>query len=625
MGVRFYFAYIDPDAVFDEGTHAREDEKIVSFTFQHDEGSFGLLTVTIENPRIGLLAPGRKRWAFLSWDDGTGTIACLFKGRIVAVPSDIIGNLVVVQFIARPLDYGAQKAALADTLRELPYYDPVFVTLEKQIDPDVVLEGRSASWHIDRVTHELTVSDLLQGEDGVETFGENEVPYNSVQIAIEQPPVRRVHVEATVPWTQTVAGEGLTLLRNKNVVTVAGKGLIGGWPEAGKALEGGWSVTYSRAESMYGNLTDEEWANWYRGRSGAFTLRPFPSELIIISSFQDTTTNSPPIYNIHEGSTTYFIVVKDSIMLDLQIGYAADRARTDTVIFDLVAESQSIVVDPDDQDQIILQVTGNDVGLPIASEANAIPIGDVQRRSYFTQDRGRLSLQYLIQLARARIILRSRAVKVTFKCKFSRAAALSLRKNALLYDNRLPGGRALGKIVSYSFSAVKGEISGTCTLASCVGYGGAWEEVEGTPQYVEDSCLADGIQGRDGQWIILGVDDVAFQPLLENAADDGLIFPLTAIPVTAGPIVNTIEVLPRPTVEATTTTEMQADDCGNTTMASISSSLDTGPWTEWLSNVKTTVDFTLPPVEGGPFPSYYYPGVARLRLPQQIDLEEFNT
>lgn len=112
----------------------------------------GVSTV-IKNPRIGLLAPARRTWAWLSHGG-----APLFFGRLVGVPSNINLNAVTLDFIGRPVDYAAQKAALAASLRVLPYYDPVFITPDAQTDPDTVLEARLAMWHIDRTTLAVTTS-----------------------------------------------------------------------------------------------------------------------------------------------------------------------------------------------------------------------------------------------------------------------------------------------------------------------------------------------------------------------------------------------------------------------------------------------------------------------------------
>lgn len=646
MEPTFFFAWADPGTAFDPGVHNREDEKVVRWRVEHLEGEFASLSIDIRNPRIGLLNAGRKLWAWLSWDGPT--VVPLFFGRLVALPSNLHREVVTLQFLARPENYGAQKASLAASMRELPYYDPVFIKTEMADDPDIVLEGRTEVWHIDRIAHDVTVSDLLVGEDGVLEFQENEVTYESVEVSLDQPPVRAVAVECEVPWTQSVAGRGLPFLRDWVVPTLAGKGLISGWPKPstvvggggsiggggggvvevtkGTNLGGGWYAFESSARSPWEKLTDDDYGQWWNRR---YTPEPFnqaplftdpPFYLSYISAYSATNSGDSV-----SSSGTMFAIINDVVTCNLTMGYEAERKRKDTIRFTLVADSQPIVTMPDDDDVIELKITGNDVGLPLTipnappSPPQAAPIGDPQRRSYFTQDRGKQSIQYAIQMARARIVARSRAVTVKWKCKFERAIELSLRKNGLLHDRRLPGGQAIGKITAYSFGADGGEISGECTVACCIGYGGAIEEVPGEPCYVDG--YVDGYQHRDGERVVLAASDVGFEPLRENPNDDGLVFPLVSVPLTTTPHNVTEfknELLPAQPVSSTST---QVDDNGNTTSASVSTSVDTGPHTHWLAGIETTVRFGMKAVEGGPFEAVYDVTVTDLKLPKQIDLE----
>src|SRR5205085_1536431 len=105
----FYFSYIDEPVAFDSFTHAVEDEAILSLTVSQAEGDFASLEIDVLNPREGLLAPGRKPWCWLSWDDGA-SIVPLFTGRLVAVALQMDGETVRLQFIAKPTDYKTLKS-----------------------------------------------------------------------------------------------------------------------------------------------------------------------------------------------------------------------------------------------------------------------------------------------------------------------------------------------------------------------------------------------------------------------------------------------------------------------------------------------------------------------------------
>ncbi len=201
----FYFAWADKNEAFDPAVHARIDEDIFKFDVDHSEGDFATLTAIVRNPRIGLLAPSRRVWAWLSWQNGADLVP-LFYGRLVGVPTDINQELVTLVFTARPADFVALKAAKAETLKVRPYYDPIWINPDALDDPDTVLEARSALWSIDRVTHEVDISDVLVGEDGIEDFGPDEVPYDSVKINLGETPLRSVSVDATINWTQSASG-----------------------------------------------------------------------------------------------------------------------------------------------------------------------------------------------------------------------------------------------------------------------------------------------------------------------------------------------------------------------------------------------------------------------------------
>ena len=103
----FYFAWADAETAFGP-EHMIEDEEVFSFRVEHAEGEFASLSIDIKNPRIGLLAPSRRVWAWLSWQNGADLVP-LFYGRLVAVPTDINQELVTLVFTARPADFVARK------------------------------------------------------------------------------------------------------------------------------------------------------------------------------------------------------------------------------------------------------------------------------------------------------------------------------------------------------------------------------------------------------------------------------------------------------------------------------------------------------------------------------------
>ena len=157
-----------------------------------------------------------------------------------------------------------------------------------------------------------------------------------------------------------------------------------------------------------------------------------------------------------------------------------------------------------------------------------IAIGDVGRRSYFPIERGQWSIENLIARARARLLIRSRAAEVSFECSFERAINLSCRKNAIIYDSRLPGGNALGKIVRYRISAdgTTGTMIGGVTIGCAVGRGNVLAPSPGTPIYVDDGYVDVGYQHYELMVIPLASNDIGYSLPLDAPLDDNLTFPL---------------------------------------------------------------------------------------------------
>jgi hypothetical protein len=544
----FFFAWVDAnDTPFDPVAHRRVDEVISAFSIEQQEGDFASMDATVKNPRIGLLNTGRKVWAWFSWDANwvrRGTITPdmrpLFFGRLVGIPDGINREAVTLSFLARPLDFAEQKASLAEGMRDLPEYDPVFITPDAQLDPDTVLEARPELWHTDRVTLEVTSSNIIVGEDGVEEFFESEVPYDSVDIRIGSVPARAIAMTGQVSWTQASSG-GVGLGRFQ-FFTYAGSSLYENWPKTGDSLDGGWYVQSASISDNF-NIDKTEvanfsiqWANTAEKHAVGDTLSTSLSSsqaLLPGGAIRATLTSGGKTSDTEASSNSTSIAIPLwALTAHLTLGYNAKRPRKESISFTLKANFQNLVTLPEDTDVVHLNVNGGDVGLPTQVGSyggeSEVPIGDTTRRTYFATGRGLSSLEYLICRARAQLLLASRAIEITFTCKFDRAIELSCRKNAILHDRRLPGGIATGKIVGYSIKldGSDGAMFGEVTIACSIGYGGVVEPVDGDPVYVEDDYVEYDYQQHEGGIVVLDAGDVGYSVPLDAPNDDGITFPL---------------------------------------------------------------------------------------------------
>lgn len=550
----FYFAWVDPDeTTFNSDTHARMDEDVFSFQLTHSEGEFPALDIDVRNPMIGLLAPTRKQWVWLAWKRPDTTIVPLFHGRLVGVPQDMEGTLVRLSFVARAADFVDQKAAAADALRVLPWYDDVWVSDDQRNDPDVVLEGYPRLWHIDRVTNVVTSSDIITGEDGLFEFsGADEPFYDSLGVSYSQSPARKCIVTASVKWAQSGSGgfditqqllrafaSGTATASIVNIKgdpqpsagmlnLVAGDQMVENWPEPGAPIGGGWAVgnSYARligspplppvligGDSSYSIV--HSWDTWPL-LSDAFrtALRIIfdrsPGFVVQVIDHNDIKV---PNFLGHWKVEVLWIPVW-RLAPHMEITWDTSRARTETLSFAVEADVQPLLADPGDEEVIELSIGPADVDGYI---------GETTRSRYYSTDRGKQSLENILLRTRAQLLARARAIDVSFEVPFETAALLSCRMSGVLFADRLPNGQAAGKVKSYTLTAdgSTSSVIGSVTLGCTIGRDGEITVEPGDPEYVNTGYVNDGYQRVDDAVEVPGdTNDVGYTLDSQYPIDD---------------------------------------------------------------------------------------------------------
>jgi hypothetical protein len=747
MTLPFTFYWADEsETTFNASTMNVFDEDIFSFDIKHDEGQIPTLDIVIRNPRIGLLAPGRKVWVWFAWQsdaddpDYHGALVPLFFGVLVGVPTSLFQEKVTLQFIARSPQFIAQKQHLAETMKTSPYYDAIFIETNKRDDPDTILEGWSALWHVDRLTGAISASDILVGEDGNIEYDEDHAIYNSVSLQLGQPPLTNIRVEASVNWTQR--SSGYFVVPTVNMSSYTGDTLMGDWPKPGSGIGGGYKCETSFVTDVYfisqtpNTNYSSSWTNpdpnpgqcstasSSYSSNGPALLAPDPLQNVLTQYSQSGLCfpdSDPPTNTPMEVSSSGVVIPLWSVALDMTIRYDASRQFSEDLSFDMTANVQGILASPlVAQHTELLTINGVDIGQPLVmvdawtdfagqhvslgqviypnnpttpgglsyqicvvagtsgagepifsdipgfttndsgvtwaslgtqgvSEASTwspgafvplgqimllqkqvfnidlgtfedvpgqssyyicttpgetngvytiysytpratsnieptpairhidyvqqptfstavgahigdgsvgwtvlgtspallgIPIGgtpdNVTARNYFPTARGIVSVEYLISRARARLRFRSRAVKVGWSCRFRDAVALSCRKNATLFDPRLPGGAATGKVTSYSLSASgDGKLIGKIETGCAIGFGDSINEITGTPEYASAGYAQVGYQLYDGSMVAHGSNETTFSlPVFGGGFDDGLHFPLRWADVSDGGLIS---------------------------------------------------------------------------------------
>lgn len=383
----FYWAN-ETETTFNPSTMNVANEDICSFDIKHDEGQIPTLDIVIRNPRIGLLAPGRKVWAWLAWQ-GTGaysgTLVPLYFGALVGVPTSLFKEKVTLQFIARSPQFIANKQALAEAMKTQPYYDPIFIGTNKRDDPDTILEGWSALWHIDRTSLVTTASDILIGEDGTVTFDEDHAIYDSVLLQLGQPPLTNIRVEATVNWTQR--SSGFFTVPPVSISSYTGDTVMNDWPKPGASIGGGYRCVASFVTDTYlisntpNTSYNSTWTNTDPdpgqcsnasstvSSSGPALLSPNPLQNILTQYFRSGVCfpdSDPPMNVPMEVSASGVIIPLWSVSMNMIIRYDASRQFSEILSFDMLANVQGVLASPTvAQHTELLTISSVDVSQPL--------------------------------------------------------------------------------------------------------------------------------------------------------------------------------------------------------------------------------------------------------------------
>lgn len=603
----YYFAWCSAEEEFDPDVHAtqdtagvgRLDEDIFEYLLEHGEGQFASLTLMIANPGEGLFAEGRERWAFFA-EDIDDVIVCRGKFQLLGVPDGLQHEEIVIKLIAQPADFEEQKAAVAAAARlDAQFYDPVCIVRDELDHPDAVRLARPASWHVDPVTHVVTLSDNIAGEDGLIAFTADEIFYDGRDLRLGQVPARRFELTAEIRWTQRAAGTfdiSRELLAAFNgpgsdnpfmIGSYTAQGLVDDWPLPGDKIGAGWFFADTNIETAVGRwVTDEQAIDslhiaWVPDQAG------FTGDGL-------TSTQSIAV-DMSLG------VLKPTIVL----GYDVARSYVERVTFTLEADVQQTLASPGDAEVIRLSIGSNDVGEPIDPGGTAgpeLPIGDVRRRTYMGTDRGKKTAQYFGARARASLLDRARCVSIPFDCVYERLVDVTLRKSAAISDPALPGGAAQGKIVGWreTGNGDTGEANFGLVIACCVGNGGSVAASAGTGVYAAPGYMAPGYQAMTGRTILVA-GDVTLADYSVTPNDDGVDL------LTMGPR----QAITSLTVE--NTAAQQKAQLGT-------HYADESAAAEALQAVFTQVCLDLVKLTGGPFETDVPLSFSQLKVPKGIDL-----
>jgi hypothetical protein len=257
------------ETTFNPATMAVYDLPVLEMAKTEEEGQVPVLDIVTRRPgwpgvSIGLLTPGRPVWAWLSYNPpttsplyGHGPIPIMF-GVLYAIPSNLSGQRIKLRYQARSVNFIQNKQAVAESLRVLGPWDPIWLKEGKRDDDDAVLEGYSGLYHFPSLPtngdFQTTYTDYLVGEDGNVTFGpkgqyDGTALYENFDYRYIESPLTNIGMRARVKWTQRCFG--FVDIPAYSIATYTGESYMNDFPKAGANLGSGWSMETSFVQDIY--------------------------------------------------------------------------------------------------------------------------------------------------------------------------------------------------------------------------------------------------------------------------------------------------------------------------------------------------------------------------------------
>jgi len=388
----FYFALVDPtDKTFDPTRHNRWDLEILEFERTLEEGQMPKLDLRIQNPYRGLL--NGQVWSWFSYHDvTTDTWYPIFFGRFVGPPKELDGTTLTVEIIGWPIDYQQQRQRVFDASKVDPFWDDVCISPQDRLSPDFGLEARTQLYDVSCPGLVVSLSDIIQAEDGNVSFTADQVFYKSLSQTVEDPPLASIQCEMNTSWTQR--WRGYVALPDMTMMSYAGDGAYNDWPKPLTSLGGGYTVAYGASSDIYGISTSitvtisDTWNNPEKKHSNGDPLTVTVSNTIPILSgpYQqydtrveldsglvdpyavDSNGDPAPISRPMSSQVDSIVVPLWQVRGSLTVLVEAQRQRTERLVMTLNGNFQPVLVDPTiQQDTEVIKIDLADVGVPLVN------------------------------------------------------------------------------------------------------------------------------------------------------------------------------------------------------------------------------------------------------------------
>ncbi len=481
--MKLFFAWIESNEVFSAKIHSREDLRIFKCVIAQRETE-AAVTRLLTDSKVPVEDLQKKtRYGVISFHDGVAAHV-LMRGKLVHIPRHAADGFLEWELNAEAVDATVQIKQLVDQLK----VDPAFeVDFYDKVGLAEALESRTEVMYWDPKTGSLRLSDIMSGSK--HTYIADEILSDSLVVRIGKTPVNAVHVTLEANWQQ----------RHEDVINVApliarqfSRGVINtltvdalekSWPREGD------KIGLAKTRKNTGYTVVKSW------------LKRLPKGL---NGLPATTT---PLYMSENGKQPRLMTFSHGwFKACLWVNWSYQQSCREVVDFSVL---NAAPIAGGQVRHLHFRLADGD------AYADAPSAPTVLRSS-----RGHKLLDYAKRVARAHIVGASRQLEVEFCVPFERLWQVDLDTTLDVRHKDLPGGRVVGKVVSYQLRATSDSWVVWVKIASVVDAGNAIDTSSVATEFLDDYVSGDYAVEPESNWPLVKVSgDVPRDPSLFRVSD----------------------------------------------------------------------------------------------------------
>lgn len=502
--MKYYFSWVTEETIFSTETHLREDEKIFSLQIMEEEGAVPHARITLVNfkgKKEGL-APFEDKepmYCFIAVENSLGEVSLLFRGRLVNCPTHLSGELITLDFIGLSKTREQNYDLLLKDLKKSSAWEELFLPVVQRENPEIedLLASQNALPYWDRTSHAVILSDLIEGRHQADIKGD--YYRDSLNFSLKSSPLEEVEVHLHGKWVQRF--EGVTRLDRllqrdlpEGVIqTYSGFDLEKQWWQADQQFRPhGYRVAYTslisfpKLERVDGFWVSPDDPLLQKRKSKGRLQSDEPKKVRFKRKAYRPSLKLAWRYVQPRHEEVIFKLKQDF----QPISYKPSKRKVlNLTVYDLIGGEQLAHWGADlyykREEQINHQGTIYQARRSHRSSAqfeddadeweNLGPSKDYplqqHRGTFFKTDRGRKVVEQAIDRAKAYLCSSSRCVDISFICPLEKALKWTCDHSITMADERLPGGKAKGKIKKLTFEVIgeTGRMRAYVTLGCCVG------------------------------------------------------------------------------------------------------------------------------------------------------------